>query len=132
MQDRTFKNEKIQVLWNTVCVDVKGGDKVEGLRLRNVVDGTEYDLPVTGLFLGIGHAPNTQCFKDSGLKLDEHGYIDVAPGTVSTNIEGVFACGDVQDTHYKQAITAAGTGCMAAMDAEKFLEAQEHATVSKL
>lgn len=125
MQDRTFGNEKIEVIWNTVCTDVLGEDKVTALRLKNVVDGNEYDLAVTGLFLGIGHAPNTECFKDSGLKLDEHGYIDVEPGTVSTNIEGVFACGDVQDTRYKQAITAAGTGCMAAMDAEKYLEAQE-------
>merc|ERR1719419_1623811 len=126
MRDRTMGNDKIEVIWNTVCVDVLGTDKVEGLRLKNVVDDKEYELAVTGLFLGIGHAPNTECFRGSGLKLDEHGYIEVAPGTVNTNIEGVFACGDVQDTRYKQAITAAGTGCMAAMDAEKFLESQQH------
>jgi len=124
MQERTLANDKIEILWNTVCLDVLGKDKMEGLRLKDLKNDKEYDLNVSGLFLAIGHDPNTQCFKNSGLELDEHGYVTVKPGTVSTNIDGVFACGDVQDTRYKQAITAAGTGCMAAMDAEKFLEAQ--------
>eukprot|EP00483_Globobulimina_turgida_P011419 UN11441 len=122
MRDRTFKNDKIEVLWNTVCIDVLGEDKVNGLKLQNVKENKEYVLDVTGLFLGIGHKPNTEAFEGSGLLLDENGYIVVEPGTVNTNIDGIYACGDVQDLRYKQAITAAGTGCMAAMDAEKFLE----------
>ena len=127
MQDRTFANDKIEILWDTICVDVLGDKTVTGLKLENVKENREYELNVEGLFLAIGHEPNTQCFKGSGLELDDHGYILVEPGTVSTNIEGIYACGDVQDTKYKQAITAAGTGCMAAMDAVKFLEAQFHA-----
>eukprot|EP00485_Elphidium_margaritaceum_P022285 CAMPEP_0202715898 /NCGR_PEP_ID=MMETSP1385-20130828/95265_1 /ASSEMBLY_ACC=CAM_ASM_000861 /TAXON_ID=933848 /ORGANISM="Elphidium margaritaceum" /LENGTH=404 /DNA_ID=CAMNT_0049377383 /DNA_START=15 /DNA_END=1229 /DNA_ORIENTATION=- len=124
MQDRVFANEKIEVLWNTVLLDVLGEDTVTALKLKDLQNDKEYELQLDGLFLAIGHDPNTACFKDSGLQLDEHGYVSVKAGTVSTNIDGVFACGDVQDTRYKQAITAAGTGCMAAMDAEKFIEAQ--------
>ena len=131
MQQRTFDNEKIEILWNSVVVDVLGDEKMSGLRVKNVVEDREYDLNVTGLFLGIGHEPNTKAFEGSGLELDENGYIVVDAGTVNTNIEGVYACGDVQDLKYKQAITAAGTGCMAAMDAEKYIEEKHQSQQSK-
>ena len=127
MQDRVFENDKIEIIWNTVCLDVMGKDTVEGLKLKDLQTNKEYELNVDGLFLAIGHNPNTECFKDSGLNMDDSGYILVEPGTVNTNIEGVFACGDVQDKLYRQAITAAGTGCMAAMTAEKYLESQHQA-----
>eukprot|EP01084_Bolivina_argentea_P098008 176173_1 len=133
MQDKTFNNDKVEILWNTVVIDVLGKNKVEGLKLKSLKDNKEYILNVTGLFLGIGHTPNTQPFVGSGLKMDQNGYIIVEPGTVNTNIKGIYACGDVQDLRYKQAITAAGTGCMAAMDAAKFLHDNEgQPTQSKL
>jgi thioredoxin reductase (NADPH) len=97
---------------------------VTGLQLKNVTTGEVKEFPTQGLFVAIGHKPNTEIFKDQ-LELDAAGSIKVAPGTVDTNVPGVFACGDVQDHKYRQAITAAGTGCMAAMDAEKYLEAME-------
>jgi thioredoxin reductase (NADPH) len=120
MQDRAFKNPKIRFLWDNVVTDVIGDNKVEGIRLRNVITDEETDLPVTGLFVAIGHAPNTDLFAGQ-LDMDETGYILTLDGT-RTNIEGVFACGDVQDHVYRQAITAAGSGCMAAIDAERWLE----------
>ncbi|HEX2064935.1 MAG TPA: thioredoxin-disulfide reductase [Acidimicrobiales bacterium] len=123
MQDRAFKNEKIEFLWDSVVVDVLGDSTVEGVRVRNVVTGEESDLPLSGLFVAIGHAPNTDVFKGH-LDMDESGYIITSPGTTRTNVEGVFASGDVQDNVYRQAVTAAGSGCMAAIDAERWLEAQ--------
>lgn len=122
MQDRVFKNDKISILWNTELQDVLGEEKVKGISVVNNQTNKTSNLDdVEGLFLAIGHKPNTDPFVGQ-LEMDETGYIVVEPGTVNTSINGVFACGDVQDTLYRQAITAAGTGCMAAMDAEKYLE----------
>jgi thioredoxin reductase (NADPH) len=124
MQDRAFANPKIDFVWNSVVDDLVGDDKLTGARLRNVVDGRISELPVGGLFVAIGHDPNTSLFK-SQLELDPNGYIVTHDGT-RTSVEGVFACGDVQDHIYRQAVTAAGTGCMAAIDAERYLEAEAH------
>ena len=125
MQDRAFKNPKVRFLWDTVVTDVVGGTKVEGLKLRNVVTEEESTLAVAGLFVAIGHVPNTDLFKGQ-LDLDANGYLITHDGS-KTNIDGVFACGDVQDHVYRQAITAAGSGCMAAIDAERWLEANGEA-----
>lgn len=122
MQDRAMKNEKIAFVWNSVVEDVLGQDVVTGVRIRNVVTGKVWDLPSAGFFLAIGHRPNTALFAGQ-LKMNGAGYLLTTHGT-ATNVPGVFAAGDVQDSHYRQAITAAGTGCMAAIDAERFLEAQ--------
>src|SRR5207248_2663487 len=122
MQDRAFKNDKISFRWNSVVDEVLGDTKVSGLRLRDVNTAELSDLEVTGVFVAIGHAPNTDVFRGQ-LDMDDAGYILTHDGT-RTNVEGVFACGDVQDHIYRQAITAAGSGCMAAIDAERYLEAQ--------
>jgi thioredoxin reductase (NADPH) len=121
MQDRAMKNEKIAFVWNSVVEDVHGQDVVTGVRIRNVVTGKVWDLPCAGFFLAIGHRPNTTLFTGQ-LKMNDAGYVLTNLGT-ATNVPGVFAAGDVQDSHYRQAVTAAGTGCMAAIDAERFLEA---------
>ena len=120
MQKRAFDNEKIEILWNTVLVDVEGDEALEGVRLKKVDSGEEYTRDVGGLFYAIGHKPNTD-FLEGQLKLDEQGYIITEPGTTRTSIEGVFAAGDVQDKKYRQAVTSAGTGCMAALEAEHYL-----------
>jgi thioredoxin reductase (NADPH) len=121
MQDRALNNPKITILWNTEAVDAfGGGGKMEGLKVRNNQTGEERDLPVRGLFYAVGHQPNTSLFQGQ-LELDEIGYIAVKPGSVATSVDGVFAAGDVQDHVYRQAITAAGTGCMAALLAERWL-----------
>ena len=122
MQDRAFKNPRIKFLWDTVVTDIAGENKVEGLHLQNTVTGEESYLPVSGLFVAIGHVPNTDVFKGQ-LDMEDTGYLVTAVGSTATNVDGVFACGDVQDHVYRQAITAAGTGCMAAIDAERWLEA---------
>ncbi|MDA8046555.1 MAG: thioredoxin-disulfide reductase [Actinomycetota bacterium] len=122
MQDRAFKNPKIKFVWDSVVTDITGEQKVDGLKLRNVVTGEESHLPVGGVFVAIGHVPNTALF-DGWLDMDANGYLLTAPGSTATNIDGVFAAGDVQDHTYRQAITAAGSGCMAAIDAERWLEA---------
>ena len=122
MQQRVMAHPKIEIIWNTVVTDVLGADEVTGVRLRNVTDNSERDLAVSGFFVAIGHTPNTALFK-SWLDVDEQGYIETRAGSTQTNIPGVFACGDAQDHVYRQAVTAAGTGCMAAMDAERFLAA---------
>jgi thioredoxin reductase (NADPH) len=127
MQDRAFRNPKINFLWESQVVGVLGDSKVEGVRVRNVVDGSESVLDVTGVFVAIGHVPNTDLFAGQ-LDRDESGYLQTHDGT-RTNIEGVFACGDVQDHVYRQAITAAGSGCMAAIDVERWLEATGEADV---
>lgn len=121
MQDRAMKSEKIDFVWNSVIEDVLGQDVVTGVRIRNVVTGKVWDLPCAGFFLAIGHRPNTALFTGQ-LRMDGAGYLLTNHGT-ATDIPGVFAAGDVQDPHYRQAVTAAGTGCMAAIDAERFLEA---------
>jgi thioredoxin reductase (NADPH) len=123
MQDRAMANPKIEFVWNTEVIDVHGADKVTGVRLRNLVSGEEQDFEAAGLFLAIGHTPNT-AFLSGQIPADADGYLKTVPGRTTTEIPGVFACGDVQDHRYRQAITAAGSGCMAAMDCEKWL--QEH------
>jgi thioredoxin reductase (NADPH) len=124
MQERAFANPKIDFAWNSVVDDLLGEDKLTGARLRNVVDGQTSDLAVGGLFVAIGHDPNTKLFEGQ-LELDPNGYIVISGGT-RTSVEGVFACGDVADHVYRQAVTAAGTGCMAAIDVERYLEAEAH------
>lgn len=120
MQERAFSNEKITVLWNHVVDSIVGESKVEHLVVRNVVTDEISTLDVTGVFVAIGHKPNTDLFKGQ-LEMTDSGYLVTNNGT-ATNVDGVFACGDVQDETYKQAITAAGSGCMAAIDAERWLE----------
>jgi thioredoxin reductase (NADPH) len=120
MQDRAFANPKIEFLWNSVVVDAVGDGRLQGVKVRNVVTGDESVLPTTGLFVAIGHAPNTSLF-EGVLDMDDAGYLRTHDGT-RASIPGVFACGDVQDHIYRQAITAAGSGCMAAIDAERWLE----------
>jgi thioredoxin reductase (NADPH) len=122
MQDRAFANERISFRWNSLVEEILGENKVQAVRVRDVVTGEAEDLQVSGVFVAIGHAPNTNLFLDQ-LDVDENGYLLTKKGSSLTNIEGVFACGDVQDHYYRQAITASGSGCMAAIDAERFLEA---------
>ena len=127
LQNRIEKHEKINVMWDSVLEEVLGDAAPGGVthgRIRNIKTDTVTDVPVTGIFIAIGHKPNTDLFKGM-LNMDETGYLKVAPGTVNTNIEGVFAAGDVADSVYRQAVTAAGLGCMAALDANRFIEAQE-------
>jgi thioredoxin reductase (NADPH) len=124
MVERALKNPKIEVLWDTEVSEVVGDDRsMTSLVLKNLKTGATYQKELQGLFLAIGHKPNTDLFKGV-LTLDETGYIKTKPGSTYTNVEGVFAAGDVQDHVYRQAITAAGTGCMAAIDAERWLEGQ--------
>ena len=122
MQKRTIDHEKISIFWDTVVEEVVGNPKdgMTSLKVRNVKTDEVSEHPFTGLFIAIGHTPNTSLLKDQ-LELDENGYIRVTPGTTYTSVEGVFASGDVQDHVYRQAVTAAGTGCMAAIDAERWL-----------
>jgi thioredoxin reductase (NADPH) len=123
MQERALKNPKIEPLWDSAVEDLLGTDKLEGAVVRNLKTGATATLPVTGLFVAIGHRPNTDLFTGV-LDTDENGYLVTRPGSSYTNVEGVFACGDVQDHTYRQAITAAGSGCMAAIDTERWLEHQ--------
>jgi thioredoxin reductase (NADPH) len=125
MQDRAMANEKISFLWNNVVEDIVGDDKVEGVVTRDLVSGDVVTQPFTGVFVAIGHRPNTDLFADQ-LALEDNGYLRTFDGTSRTSLDGVFACGDVQDHWYRQAITAAGSGCMAAIDAERWLESHGH------
>jgi thioredoxin reductase (NADPH) len=131
MQERAFKNPRIEFIWDSVVEDISGAKEtgVTAVRLKNLKTGETREFPTQGVFVAIGHKPNTDLFKGK-LTLQPNGYIQVKSGSTHTNVEGVFACGDVVDHHYRQAITAAGSGCMAAMDAEKYLEAQESAAVA--
>ncbi len=122
MQDRAFKNEKITFVWNSIVEDIHGDGVVTGVRVRNVVTGQTSELACAGVFIAIGHSPNTALFKGQ-LEMDPKGYLRTHDGT-ATSVPGVFAAGDVQDSKYRQAVTAAGSGCMAAIDAERWLEAQ--------
>ena len=127
MQERALANDKIDVIWNSEVVDMIGDEKDKGLEsviLKNLKTNKETNHPVDGLFLGIGHSPNSGLFKEY-LDLNDKGYILTKPDTSETSLEGVFAAGDIQDTRYMQAITAAGSGCMAAIDAERYLENME-------
>lgn len=123
MQERTLQNPKIKVVWNSEVADILGVDvgHVTGVKLKNTLDGTESEMPIDGVFAAIGHQPNADLAKAVGVETDEKGYVKTIPGTSKTNIPGLFACGDLQDPHYRQAITAAGSGCMAALDAERYL-----------
>jgi thioredoxin reductase (NADPH) len=125
MQDRAFANPSIEMRWNTVVDEVLGDGRVEGLRVRDVETGATTVLPVTGMFVAIGHDPNTGLLRGQ-LDLDDDGYVVTVPGTTRTSVPGVFAAGDVQDRVYRQAVTAAGSGCAAALEAERHLEALGH------
>jgi thioredoxin reductase (NADPH) len=120
MQDRARAHQKIEFIWNTVVDEVLGDEFVTGVRIADVRSRKKRDLDVEALFVAIGHEPNTGLFRGQ-LELDEQGYVVVEPGTTRTSVEGVFACGDCADKVYRQAVTAAGTGCMAAIDAERWL-----------
>ena len=124
LQDRAMKNEKISFVWNSVVEDILGNDVVTGVRLKNVVTGKISEVACAGVFVAIGHRPNTDLFVGQ-LEMDAKGYLLTRIGS-ATSVPGVFAAGDVQDSTYRQAVTAAGTGCMAAIDAERFLEATDH------
>ena len=126
MQERVKKTANIEIYWNSVTDEVLGDAKVSGVRIHNTETGQKQEVPVSAFFVAIGHQPNSQIFKD-WLDMDETGYILTVPGSSKTNIEGVFAAGDVQDKTYRQAVTAAGSGCMAALDAERYLGALHHA-----
>ena len=124
MQERVVKNPKIEILWNSETEEILGSDDVAGMRIYNNKTGERKDIPIKGFFVAIGHKPNTDIFQNQ-LDLDDTGYIQVKPGSTRTNVEGVFAVGDAADKVYRQAVTAAGTGCMGALDAERFLAARE-------
>ncbi len=124
MQDRAFKNDKIAFIWDSVVEDIIGEQKVESLKVKNVKTGEITDVPCDGFFLAIGHIPNTELVKGQ-LDLTDQGYIITQPDSTATSVQGVFAAGDVQDSKYRQAITAAGSGCMSAIEVERFLEAEE-------
>ena len=120
MQERVIKNRKIELMWNTEVKEVLGNDNISSILIKNNKKNTEYKLDISGLFIAIGHKPNTEIFKPY-LDMDDNGYIITKPGTTKTNIDGVFATGDAQDKIYRQAVTAAASGCMGALDTEKFL-----------
>jgi thioredoxin reductase (NADPH) len=124
MQERAFANEKISFIWNSEVVDVVGDKKVSGVKIRNVVTCEESTLDATGLFVAIGHDPRSELFAGQ-LGRDDEGYLLVEAPSTKTNLAGVFACGDVVDHVYRQAVTAAGTGCAAALDAERYLTSLE-------
>jgi thioredoxin reductase (NADPH) len=120
MQERVVNTPNIKVYWNSVTDEVLGGNVVEAVRIHNTLTNEKTEVPVAGFFVAIGHKPNSDVFKDF-ITTDEQGYVVTKAGTAKTNVEGVFACGDLQDKVYRQAVTAAGTGCMAALEAERFL-----------
>jgi thioredoxin reductase (NADPH) len=123
MQDRVLNTPNIKVYWNTDTEEILGEHKTEAVRIRNNKTQEAQEIPISGFFVAIGHQPNSDIFKEY-IKMDETGYILTEPGTTRTNLEGVFAAGDVQDKNYRQAVTAAGSGCMAALDAERYLSAK--------
>lgn len=124
MQQRVLKAKNIHVHWNTSTDEILGDKVVEAVRVVNNITGEKTEIPVTGFFVAIGHTPNSEIFKGQ-IRMDEQGYVVCDPGTTKTNVEGVFACGDLMDKVYRQAVTAAGTGCMAALDSERYLAAKE-------
>jgi thioredoxin reductase (NADPH) len=130
MQERAFADPKLEILWNSEVAAVNGDDRLESITLRNTVDGTESELAVTGLFIAIGHDPRSELIKGQ-VDLDDEGYVVVQHPATETNLPGVFAAGDLVDHHYRQAITAAGTGCAAALDAERYLADLDHAAAAE-
>jgi len=125
MQDRVMNTPNIKIYFNTETDEILGEKKVEGVRILNTKTNTKQDIPVSAFFVAIGHTPNSGIFKEY-VTMDETGYILTEPGTTKTNVKGVFASGDVQDKNYRQAVTAAGSGCMAALDAERYLTSKGH------
>jgi len=123
MQDRVLNTPNIKVYWNTDTDEILGAQKVEAVRIKNNKTGDTQEIPISGFFVAIGHEPNSKIFKDY-INMDETGYITTIPGTTKTNVPGVFAAGDVQDKNYRQAVTAAGSGCMAALDSERYLTSE--------
>ncbi|MBO0844613.1 MAG: thioredoxin-disulfide reductase [Nocardioides sp.] len=129
MQERAFADPKLDIVWNAEVTAIHGDDRLESITLRDTQDGSETELPVTGLFIAIGHDPRSELIKGQ-IDLDENGYVVVRHPSTETNLSGVFASGDLVDHHYRQAVTAAGTGCAAALDAERYLAELEHAEAS--
>jgi thioredoxin reductase (NADPH) len=130
LQERVFKHPKVEVIWNHTLDEVLGTENppgVTGAKLKSTADGSTKEIKVDGIFIAIGHKPNTDLFKGTGVKLDNEGYIITKPDSTKTDVEGVFAAGDVQDKVFRQAVTAAGTGCMAALEVLKYIEAKEAA-----
>lgn len=125
MQDRVMNTANIKIYWNSETDEILGEDRVSGVRIKNNKSGETQEVPISGFFVAIGHTPNSEIFKGF-IDMDETGYIKTIPGTSKTNLEGIFAAGDVQDKIYRQAVTAAGSGCMAALDAERYLAAKGH------
>jgi len=125
MQERVKNTPNIKIYWNSETDEILGDDRVSGVRIKNNKTGEKQEVPISGFFVAIGHTPNSDIFK-GWIDMDETGYIKTIPGTSKTNLEGVFASGDVQDKIYRQAVTAAGSGCMAALDAERYLAAKGH------
>lgn len=124
LQDRLFQSSKIEVIWNHVLEEVVGSENpksVTGARLKNMVNGQSHEMKIDGIFIAIGHKPNSDLFKNTGLEIDQEGYLITKPNSTATNISGIYAAGDIQDKIYRQAVTAAGSGCMAALEVEKFL-----------
>jgi thioredoxin reductase (NADPH) len=129
MQERAFADPKLEILWDSEVAAVNGADRLESVTVRSTADGSESVLPVTGLFIAIGHDPRSELLKGQ-VDLDDDGYVVVEHPATETNLPGVFACGDLVDHHYRQAITAAGTGCAAALDAERYLADLDHAAAA--
>jgi thioredoxin reductase (NADPH) len=130
MQERAFADPKLDIVWNSEVASINGTDRLESITLRDTVDGSERELPATGLFIAIGHDPRSELIKGQ-VDLDDNGYVVVEHPSTETNLAGVFACGDLVDHHYRQAITAAGTGCAAALDAERYLADLDHAAATR-
>ncbi len=129
MQERAFADPKLEFVWDSEVAAIHGDDRLQSVTLRSTRDGSESELPVTGLFIAIGHDPRSELLKGQ-VELDDEGYVVVSHPSTATNLPGVFACGDLVDHHYRQAITAAGTGCAAALDAERYVAELDHAAVS--
>ncbi|HEX3221795.1 MAG TPA: thioredoxin-disulfide reductase [Nocardioides sp.] len=130
MQERAFADPKLEIIWDSEVAAIHGDDRLESITLRNTKDGSESTLPVTGLFIAVGHDPRSELLTGQ-VDLDDEGYVLVSHPSTATNVPGVFACGDLVDHHYRQAITAAGTGCAAALDAERYVAELDHAAATR-
>jgi thioredoxin reductase (NADPH) len=129
MQERAFADPKLEIIWDSEVASINGKERLESLTLRNTTDGSEHELPATGLFIAIGHDPRSELVKGQ-VELDDEGYVLVSHPSTATNLPGVFACGDLVDHHYRQAVTAAGTGCAAALDAERYVAELDHSAAT--